>query len=87
MLCKWKNILGEPRVGVHALRAPLVDLALWDIVGTLVIALLVSWRYRTVPVWGAFLALFVFATGLHLLFCVETPITSMLTSSLQSIGI
>ena len=34
-----KDIFGLPRTGIHARRIPVLDIALWDTIGTIVITL------------------------------------------------
>jgi len=80
MLCsleKWKDILGKPRVGVHAMRDPIFDLALGDVLGTVLLALVVVHFFK-VGFVESFVGLLVLATFLHLLFCVDTRITKLL---------
>ena len=37
-LSDYKDALGKPREGIHALRIPYLDIAFWDVVGTIVIS-------------------------------------------------
>jgi hypothetical protein len=72
--CEHRHAAGKPGAGFHAARIPLIDLVLFDVLGTVLIAWLVAhWLDVSVPytVVGAF----VLGTILHLLFCVETPVT------------
>jgi hypothetical protein len=73
VLCEYKDIFGKPREGVHAARIPIVDLALWDVVGT--ILLIYAITYATGKNWISVTIVvclsFIF---LHRLFCVETSI-------------
>jgi hypothetical protein len=71
-LCKYRHVFGEERKGFHSVRV--FDVAILDVVGTLAIALAVS--YWT----GASLLLTtVAAFGLgffaHWLFCVKTKLS------------
>jgi hypothetical protein len=63
------NILGEPGKGFHATR--FLGLALWDVVGTILIAWGVSWWSGWSFGW-TLLGLFVLAEVLHWLFGVKT---------------
>jgi hypothetical protein len=73
--CRYRNALGEPGVGFHARR--LAGVALWDVVGTLVIAALLarwtSWSYAR-----ALASLFLLGVALHWLFCVPTALNRAL---------
>ena len=40
-----KHVFGKPREGFHALRTPVLDLALNDILGTIIIAYLITFLY------------------------------------------
>lgn len=75
MLCKYKDSLGVPREGVHARR--MFDLAFWDIFGTIVISYAIS-RLFGVGFIITLIIILILAEALHLLFCVETPITKMI---------
>jgi len=82
LLCKYKNMFGEPGKGAHAAR--LFGLARNDILATLVGALVVTMyvNVNKTNFWKTFLkvsaALFVLGWVLHLLFCVKTPLTTFL---------
>lgn len=80
-LCKYKNALGVPGEGLHARR--ILGLALWDIVGTAVLALVLAlWLSSKNGMLKTFLmllaALLVTGEALHCLFCVRTPVTRFL---------
>lgn len=82
-LCAYRNALGVPGQGVHARR--IFGLAMWDIVGTLVVAAVLAavsrraWGTALLPafLWAA-AGLLVLGEALHCLFCVSTPITRFL---------
>lgn len=71
MFCSLGRMAGEPYRGIHAARIPLVDVALWDVVFTVVGALVVArwggWRPAAVVV-----AALCLSVPAHLLFCVRT---------------
>jgi hypothetical protein len=75
MLCKYKNIFGEPRKGVHKYRV--FDIAVVDVLGTVGAAWLISWAsgVRFISVLVALLGLGVL---LHRMFCVNTKVNVML---------
>ena len=68
-LCQYSNVLGEPGVGFH--KARLGKFALWDTVGTFVIAFLISMLLDT-SYLKTTAALFIISIFLHWLFCVKT---------------
>ena len=72
-LCRYKNVLGIPRQGFHALRIPVIDTALNDFFGTILGSLL-TWyflgkerQHRWTTHFGGWLLL---GSVLHYLFCV-----------------
>lgn len=71
IFARWSESLGRPREGVHAARIPGVDLALWDVVGTLVGGLLIAWATGW-PVWATVAGAFAAGVVAHWLFCVPT---------------
>lgn len=92
-LCQYKNMLGEPRKGVHSIR--IFDFAIVDILLTVILAVIitafisafviVSGQDMTVTVittsvtfMCVLLALFILGIFLHWLFCVETKLNGLL---------
>ena len=69
MSCPYKYILGIPKIGFHSTR--IFGFALYDILGTVVIALIVSYIY-SIPIWKSILGIFVLGEVLHYLFGVQT---------------
>ena len=67
--CKYKNILGFPKKGVHSRR--IYGFALFDISMTIIAAMLISYFYGFSFIYTA-LALFILGILLHRLFCVRT---------------
>ena len=70
-LCDLRGMAGQPREGFHAHRIPWLDLALWDVVGTVCMAGFISITFK-VRFFATVLILFASAIILHRLFCVET---------------
>ena len=68
-LCQYKNILGEPRKGFHSIR--IFDFAILDIIGTIIIALVLSYA-TNIKFTKLFIILLLLGIFLHWLFCVET---------------
>lgn len=76
-LSRFSDALGKPRQGFHAARIPVLDIALWDTVGTIAIAGGLAWALGgNVPFW----ILFAFALGviLHWVFGVKTRVATVL---------
>lgn len=80
-LCQYKDALGEPRKGFHSIR--LFDFAVLDIVGTFILAYLLSLFIRMVFGYNlnyiiSVIFVFCLAIFLHWLFCVNTKLNIML---------
>ncbi len=74
-LCPYKYIFGEPNKGVHSHR--IFDLAIVDILGTIVIAYGIS-QYFNKDFKEILLVLFLLGIILHRLFCVRTTVDKFL---------
>jgi len=74
-LCQYKNILGEPNKGFH--KARLFGFASNDVVGTIMIAIIISYLYKY-PFIVVLLILFLVAQILHWMFCVDTQFIKLL---------
>lgn len=68
-------MFGKEREGVHAVR--LFDIAIIDVIGTVLIAILIS-LVTKIHVAICTVVLFVVAIGAHRLFCVNTKINTMI---------
>jgi hypothetical protein len=73
--CKYKDIFGIPKKGVHRYR--LFGLAIVDVVFTILGAFLFSYLFRF-PFWYCLGFLFLSGIVLHRLFCVRTTIDTLL---------
>ena len=75
MTCEYKEIFGKPREGIHNIR--LFDLAIVDIIGTIIIGLLIAkkFNYDKYKVIGI---LFLMGIISHRLFCVKTTVDKLL---------
>jgi hypothetical protein len=73
ILCQYKDIFGKPNEGAHKTRIPLLDIALVDVIGTLLLAVLIS-RLGRLNYWTTLILLFLFTEFLHWLFCVDTKL-------------
>ena len=70
-LCKYKNYFGESGKGVHSYR--IFNIAIVDVVMTLIGALIISYLSGIKFIWSA-LGLFILGILLHRIFCVRTTI-------------
>jgi hypothetical protein len=72
--CKYQKIFGEPNKGAHSYR--IFNLAMVDVIGTIVIAYIISLYNRSF----LYTLVILFALGiiLHRLFCVRTTLDTIL---------
>lgn len=75
MFCKYKDILGKPKQGVHSYR--ILNIAIVDVALTLIISKIVS-HYSKIAFWKTTTGLFLLGIILHRLFCVRTTIDKLL---------
>jgi len=74
-LCKYKNLLGIPKKGIHSYR--FLGLAIADVIMTIIGALLISYFLKISLVYTT-ISLFILGIILHRLFCVRTTIDKLL---------
>jgi len=84
-LCKYKNLFGEPRTGIHSLRIPIIDIGFYDVLLTILLGLFISFiiilSFKTNIKNTIILSqIFVFILGIafHRLFCVRTTMDKLL---------
>jgi hypothetical protein len=82
-LCQFRNLLGKPNTGFHKQR--FLGFALYDILGTIGLGILVSYITGKVPFlkWSYFksiLIMFLLGVFLHWLFCVDTAFMRLFKS-------
>ncbi len=84
-LCQYKNLFGEPRTGIHALRIPIIDVGFYDVLFTILLGLFIAifpiLLFKTNVRNTLILSqIFVFALGIfvHRLFCVRTRVDKLL---------
>lgn len=77
MLCQYREVAGKPREGLHKLRIPIIDLAFWDVFGTVLVGVVLvkSFGLNPIVVTGSLVFITIFA---HWLFCVPTRINTFL---------
>lgn len=74
MLCKYKDIFGKPRQGLHSYR--FLDFAIIDTVATLLLAKIYVYYFnKNNSLLFVFLLLFFSSVFIHKLFCVDTTLT------------
>ncbi len=74
-LCKYKNSLGTPGVGVHSYRV--FDVAIVDVIFTIIGAFIISLAFKIDFMWSC-VGLFSAGIFLHRLFCVRTTVDRLL---------
>lgn len=75
MLCKYKNILGEPNKGIHSYR--IFNIAIFDVILTILLALFISYIFKF-NFWITLLITFLIGIFVHKLFCVKTTVDKLL---------
>ena len=76
-LCRYKDIFGRPREGAHAYR--LFDVAIVDVVATIVVAFIIA-RVFGFVFWKSLVTLFLLGIISHRIFCVETTVDKLIFS-------
>ena len=76
MLCKYKNILGEPGKGAHKYR--IFNIAIVDVLLTIIIAFIINLLFPTYKFIYILVLLFITGIILHRIFCVKTTIDILL---------
>ena len=81
MFCHYRNILGQPRGGVHSFRLHIgqYDFAIVDILLTFLGAASVSY-FTSWPYFYSVLGFFLAGIALHWMFCVQTTLNKILLS-------
>ena len=74
-LCRHKNIFGAPGTGAHAYR--LFDIAVVDVVGTIVIGWCLAY-FAGWSVWKTLAGAFLLGILFHRLFCVRTTVDKLI---------
>lgn len=74
VLCSFRNVFGRPREGVHAVRLPVLDIAVVDLALTIVCGTLLA----TYMHWSVLLTngiIMALSVVIHRAFCVDTALT------------
>jgi hypothetical protein len=77
MLCKYQNILGKPKEGIHKYR--IFNIAIVDVLLTIILALIISYIFNINFLITLFI-LFLLGILMHRIFCVKTTIDKILFS-------
>ena len=75
--CQYKDLFGRPREGAHSYR--LFDVAVVDVVATIVVAFIIA-RVFGFVFWKSLVALFLLGIISHRVFCVETTVDKLIFS-------
>ncbi len=75
MLCKYKNLFGEPKKGIHSYR--IYDIAVLDVLVTVFAGLIISY-FTKINLFLVLIILFLSGIYFHKLFCVETTVDKLL---------
>ena len=67
MLCEYRNVLGEPGEGFHT---HVFGIAIFDVLGTILAAILIAYYFRK-PFWIVLFLLLIVGELLHFIFCVH----------------
>ncbi len=74
-LCKYRNILGKPKQGIHSYR--IFNIAIADVIMTIIGSYILSYIFKW-PFWWTLFILFILGILLHKRFCVKTTINQLL---------
>ena len=74
-MCKYKNLFGEPKKGIHSYR--LFGIAIVDVIETILGALLFSYIFNYSFLYTT-IVFFIIGIILHRLFCVRTTVDKLL---------
>ena len=74
-LCKYKNVLGEPKKGIHSYR--LFGVAIADVIMTILASYLISYFFK-ISFTYTMIVFFGVGIFLHRIFCVKTTVDKLL---------
>ena len=72
---QFSEIFGRPNEGIHSYR--FLNLAMVDIIGTIVIAIIIAKNFN-LNIWLTVIIAFIIGIILHRLFCVNTTINKLI---------
>jgi hypothetical protein len=76
IFCKYKNILGEPNMGIHSFR--FFNIAIVDVILTFILAFFIQKYLFDESYYIILFLTFLLGVFLHWIFCVDTTINSFL---------
>jgi len=77
--CKYKDILGKPKTGLHSYRV--FDIAVVDFLLTILLAKFIEfYMMKGTPFWKILIVTFILGIIIHRIFCVKTTIDKLLFS-------
>ena len=77
--CKYKDILGKPKTGLHSYRV--FDIAVVDFSLTILLAKFFEfYMMKGIPFWKILIVTFILGIIVHRIFCVKTTIDKLLFS-------
>lgn len=76
IFCKYKDIFGEPKIGIHSFR--FLNIAIVDVILTFILAFIIKKYLFDKPYYIILLLTFFLGIFLHWLFCVDTTINSFI---------
>jgi hypothetical protein len=81
MSCKYRNLIGAPRTGIHSVR--IADIAVVDTAVTAMAAFGIA-KWTKQSFWIVFLILMLIAEISHYFFCVDSTIAKLLFTQASS---
>ena len=79
--CKYKNILGKPKQGIHSIR--FMNIAVVDVLLTILLAIFIkTYMFNETEISIILLGTFVIGIIIHRIFCVKTTIDKLLFETL-----
>lgn len=77
--CSHKDLLGEPKKGIHSFRIKIstYDFAIVDILLTIIVAIVISYKYNY-NFFTTLMYMIILGIIVHYLFCVPTTLNNIL---------
>ena len=77
-LCKYKNMFGVPRTGIHTLRDPFFDIAINDVAVVVVSAYIINMYFTNYSFLYILIIILMIGILAHRAFCVRTTVDKFL---------
>lgn len=82
MFCELSDLFGKPNQGAHSIRIPILNLALVDVIATIILSYILynflQDRFKNINPYMFSIAIVVFTILVHKLFCVKTQLNKIL---------